>query len=763
MPSTIRADILAKLKDAGQPVERRVQPNGEYDGWAGKDVLTHLASYTRLIAAMLRAVAENRQATDIELYGRELTDEESTLRGLDEVNEAVRHEYAALTYDQAIAFWRATHADAVAQTARLTEAQLLAPGPIHLPMWTRPQLADVVEPLIQHYQGHVGEKTADSNSGPGVLPDPSSRYPLTGIRAASTDPQRALLDRAAAVLRDDPRVLASWLVGSFATGEADPFNDVDVHSCVDDAASEALRGEGWKDVLHRITQTVMATTFPPGLSIGGYALTPDWVHLDLAFYPRSSFDASRLVGMRPLFDKTGSLLSDGPIPRPPTQGEPYFPADAVDLFFYLFGNLITVLGRGEVVVATNGIVSIRDHCLVPLLLGERGIRRSGGQKRLNPFLSPEQRQLLESLPPIIPTVDAIVGCELALARIFIRRGRAPAATTGAAWPAELEAATVAHVGRGLGIAIDDAVLSAEYQVPASPSGEGRVETQHSALSTQYRARCLRRLARALRRDPRPRLALGWRRLRHLPDLGLPRPGGGAGWHLRSLALGRPGAPFHPSADPRRRLARQLRLRRVRVRGAGICLSRRAPHPHLDRRTARRHRRARGLPHLLNLRRHAEGLLSRRPLPRRLRLPAAPVARPTARSLPLSRELPVRTQFLNHLVMITVAAGFVGFVVVTLSIVGTALFLLAATDRASGACTSGISTTICRPTSSSPSPWPRASKRTGRAGWRTGRYARSRQPASPCCFRSCCTWSRHRLRARSRGTCRTFGHSPAATT
>lgn len=284
-----------------------------------------------------------------------------------------------------------------------------------------------------------------------MFDDLPTTYPLTGVRAATTAPQEALLELARAILHADERFLAAWLVGSFATGEADPWSDLDLHCCVKDAAADDLRGDGWKMVLQRITSTIMATTFPKPL-IGGYALTPDWTHLDLVFVPRHAFDAAMLSGMRPL-DKTGTLLPSGPIPRPPIQGDPYFPAEAVDLYFYFLGNLVTVLGRGELLLATNGTIARRDSCLVPLLLAERGIRRAGGQKRLNPFLSSEQVRLLEALPPIMPTVDAVVACETALARIFLPRGRALAARTGARWPAELEAATLAHVERGLGVAL----------------------------------------------------------------------------------------------------------------------------------------------------------------------------------------------------------------------------------------------------------------------------------------------------------------------
>src|SRR5262249_58800095 len=92
----------------------------------------------------------------------------------------------------------------------------------------------------------------------------------------------------------------------------------------------------------------------------------------------SGRDGAQLTGLRPLFDKTGAIPPSGPVPRPPCLGEPYFPAAAVDFYFYLFGNLVTVVGRDELLLATNGVVALRDNCLTPLLLAERGIRRAGG-------------------------------------------------------------------------------------------------------------------------------------------------------------------------------------------------------------------------------------------------------------------------------------------------------------------------------------------------------------------------------------------------
>lgn len=277
-----------------------------------------------------------------------------------------------------------------------------------------------------------------------------TRYPLTGIRAATTAPQTALIERATSILRDEPDVLALWLGGSFASDRGDAYSDVDLHCCVPDQVLPKLAGEGWKDLLHRVTPTVMATTFPGGL-VGGYALTPDWTHVDLVVHGRGGLHFDGSFAARPLFDRTGQVTpQEGPSITP---GRPYFPAETVDLYFYLFGNLATVVARDEPLLLNNGVVAARDVCLTALLCAERGIRKTGGAKRVRPFLSDEQYQVLRGLPAIDGTLDACIDACLTLARIFIPRGRALAARVGARWPDDLERATVAHVEEALGVRI----------------------------------------------------------------------------------------------------------------------------------------------------------------------------------------------------------------------------------------------------------------------------------------------------------------------
>jgi hypothetical protein len=150
-----RIDSLASLGRAGQLVEQRVRPDGTFNGWDGRAVLCHLAGYARVVAAILRATAEDRPALNAELFGRELTEQELTMTDLDEINAATQQETAALSYPEALALWRTVHGDALTQLARLTDEQLAAPGPTSPPGWWRPHLAAVVTALTDHYAGHM--------------------------------------------------------------------------------------------------------------------------------------------------------------------------------------------------------------------------------------------------------------------------------------------------------------------------------------------------------------------------------------------------------------------------------------------------------------------------------------------------------------------------------------------------------------------------------------------------------------------------------
>jgi hypothetical protein len=295
-----------------------------------------------------------------------------------------------------------------------------------------------------------------------------STYELPGVRSATTAPQESLTARAVEVLSADERVLAVYLVGGFAIGVGDAWSDIDLQCVIADDATDAFV-TGWREVVARITPAVYVQPFaalvanrPTTGPIGGMVITPEWLHLDIVFNPESTVDPMTVEGMVPLFDRVG-MLPGGPVPRPDRQGEPFFPEAAVRYFLYMLGNMVTIVGRNEPIPGSNGVVLVRDIALVGLLLAEQGLATTREHtfgnpfpftKRLRPYLTDEQQALLESLPPVAPTIDSVIDGYIALARAFLPRAKRLAAQTNSEWPSAYEHATVAYFEHSLGVTLD---------------------------------------------------------------------------------------------------------------------------------------------------------------------------------------------------------------------------------------------------------------------------------------------------------------------
>lgn len=258
----------------------------------------------------------------------------------------------------------------------------------------------------------------------------------------------ALIERAGRTAFGEERILAACLLGSFATGRADAFSDVDFHCVVEDDDAEWFR-ENWRPLAERMTDAVHTGVIPN--MIGGLAITPQWQHLDLVFHPRSHFRQEDHPALWPLFDRTGELLPAEPRREPPGDAEPYFPAQAVDFYLYFLGNLAVVLGRGELLLASSGAILTRDVGLVQVMLAENGVHKSDGAKRLNRYLTDDQRAFLEALPPVAADRASVIAHNRVVAAEFIRRGRALADRTGAQWPVAFERATLDYLKRSLGV------------------------------------------------------------------------------------------------------------------------------------------------------------------------------------------------------------------------------------------------------------------------------------------------------------------------
>jgi hypothetical protein len=276
---------------------------------------------------------------------------------------------------------------------------------------------------------------------------PCAREGAVLSNGLNPEPQRNLIERAKVVAADDGRILAAWLVGSFATGQADAYSDVDLHCLISDESADWFR-EHWAETATAMAGPLVLARPIPG-TIGGVCLTPDWLHLDLILHARSEFDPHTVAGLEPLYDSSGDLLPKQTKPRTIVE-ETYFPDRTISLCLYYLGNLPVGVGRGEVVMMHGGVVTWRD-LLIEVMLAENGIRNRGGNKRLNPYLTDEQRRTLESIPIPGMHMDHILDYLQVITREILHRGKALALRTATPWPQDLEDAAMANVQRHLGL------------------------------------------------------------------------------------------------------------------------------------------------------------------------------------------------------------------------------------------------------------------------------------------------------------------------
>ncbi|HEY7173641.1 MAG TPA: hypothetical protein VH442_01885 [Micromonosporaceae bacterium] len=181
----------------------------------------------------------------------------------------------------------------------------------------------------------------------------------------------ALVERVRQITSDEPLVLAAWIAGSLANGIDDDYSDVDLHLLVSDADLDEFH-HLWMDLIQRIGPMVMVR--PIAGAVGGYAITPSWMHIDVVCHAAGTFTPTALRGCWSLFDRVG-VLPAGISPGPTASREPYFPADTIDFYYYLLGNLAVVLGRGELTLGQQrSDRASRLRARAADARGERGIQ-----------------------------------------------------------------------------------------------------------------------------------------------------------------------------------------------------------------------------------------------------------------------------------------------------------------------------------------------------------------------------------------------------
>jgi len=239
---------------------------------------------------------------------------------------------------------------------------------------------------------------------------------------------------------DDAQIRSVWLEGSIARGVADDWSDLDLHLSVTDPESFAAT-EWLESQVHLVLSDAI-----PGAPGAFICVTSDWIHIDLNVHSsQSKFPHGET--RRVLLDRDNQIHNSRPTPR--GTGQPFFPAQDVQIFLYFLGQSVASVRRGDLIALSQVTSMLRDRLLVNLLLAENGIRSDTVSKRIGDHLSIEQMRCLASIPAFGLSVLSIREAQQCIATSYLGRARKLSETCQAPWPTELEQATKELLAREL--------------------------------------------------------------------------------------------------------------------------------------------------------------------------------------------------------------------------------------------------------------------------------------------------------------------------
>ncbi len=250
-------------------------------------------------------------------------------------------------------------------------------------------------------------------------------------------------------LMQNGSIRAFYLTGSHATGHADVYSDLDFVVVTADGATDTLSAL-WKGTLAELGELILWRDRKVAPTLINAIIAPD-LRIDLLMLKPDQLSRYAQDTIAVLFDHDG-LSNTLPETTTHTAPNPRVLAWQFEEFIRILGLLPLAIGRAEYINGIAGVGHLRN-LLIELLIAETNAPFRGGALQLNRLLSDEQRDLLTSLPPLIPTRDGVIEAHKAYAAAYLHRARDFAHANDIPWPARFEDVTLTHIGQTLGLKI----------------------------------------------------------------------------------------------------------------------------------------------------------------------------------------------------------------------------------------------------------------------------------------------------------------------
>ena len=254
---------------------------------------------------------------------------------------------------------------------------------------------------------------------------------------------KAFADKAAS----DVRVLGTWLEGSFATGTADRYSDIDLHLLVAEENKETFqhRLESWLSDIQSLV--LFKDTFPGQMMT---CITTTGLRVDVWLHTGDTISLER-PKVRVLSATKGCIQFKKACRGKESKDVSSVLKQHFNEFWRVLAILPTVLGREERIAGFMGTTFAVMSLTEVLIIGS-GKQRDRGVKNINAFVSQVLREEVEEALTM-QSIDraGIAKAHLRLTAIMQQYGPNIAKQHGVVYPSALEKAVLNYISRELQI------------------------------------------------------------------------------------------------------------------------------------------------------------------------------------------------------------------------------------------------------------------------------------------------------------------------
>jgi hypothetical protein len=253
-----------------------------------------------------------------------------------------------------------------------------------------------------------------------------------------------LIERFIAACQADGRVVAGFLSGSQARGEADDYSDVDFGVVVTDGGFADLWAE--RDAfVRRLGEPVLLEDFGTGRTV--FFILADGTEGEVSFAPASGFGHIHVGPYRALVDKDGTLEGaafTGEVADAEAQAEAVH--QVLYWFWHELSHFIAALGRGQLWWAAGQLEALRGHCVNLVRLTEGSEASDEPYEKVDVSVPSDRlAPLAATLAPLEPS--ALLGAVEMLVAFYRERAPTLAESRGVVYPAVLDARMVERLRR----------------------------------------------------------------------------------------------------------------------------------------------------------------------------------------------------------------------------------------------------------------------------------------------------------------------------